>query len=508
MFEQCFKCVGGLQCVDDYASLKPGYWWKWRNGTHRARYTVFINNLQASLPALGADDVRYPYSIPTSYQCPRRESCLGGLDSPCEAGYKGPLCAVCSSGYYKQSQTCKQCPSKKWIVGQLSFVAAILLIIIAVLVWTNRRNKRKDDNDSAIDIFLAKVKIVIGFYQVTFGLLQTFSYIKWPSSMQDIGKYSEVLQMNLLRIAPIHCLYDGFQVDAFGSLFVMMAMNAAVIGISCVAYGISKVAISRKESLDDREKSRKLSQTKEMLYRNVFFFLFTTYLSTCSMTANVLPLSCRKVCQDEKDVICKKYLKADYSIRCQSPEYKHSVIVAYISSFYVIAIPVASFIALWRQRRAILAGENAGISQDAGSDMEVITGLRFLFDNYKPHSWYWELVETSRKVILTSGLILVGEQSRSYIGLTLVIAGMYGMVFAWMKPIKDGFENKMMATSLAVTVFNLAVGAVSRIPAENISSSSEPYMEAVLFEMLVFGANALVIGLIAGTLFVGNVFFF
>ena len=498
MFEQCHKCVEGLQCTDDYATLKSGYWWKWRRETHKGRYIVFIKNLQASLPALGADDVRYPYAIPTPYQCPREESCKGGLDSPCATGYEGPLCAVCSTGHYKQFETCKQCPSKKLIVVQLSFVIAILLIIIAVLVWARKRNTIKDDESSVIDMFLSKVKIVIGFYQVTYGLLETFSYIKWPDSMQVIGKYSEILQMNVLRIAPVHCLYPGMQIDAFGNVFVMMAVNAAVIGISGVAFGISKMIISRNGCLGDEEKSKKLSHAKAFVYRNLFFFLYATYLGTCSMTANVLPLSCRKLCKDDKEELCSKYLKADYSIQCQSQVYNHSLIVAYISAVYVIAIPVASFIALWRHRRVISAIEDAETSQDAGSSMEMITGMRFLFENYEPHSWYWELVEMSRKVILTSGLILVGEESRSYIGLTLVIAGMYGMVFCWMKPILDGFENKMMSVSLAVTVFNLAVGAVSRIPAENMSSLIDSYAEAILFKLLVLGANTLVIGLLVG----------
>lgn len=31
----------------------------------------------------------------------------------------------------------------------------------------------------------------------------------------------------------------------------------------------------------------------------------------------------------------------------------------------------------------------------------------------------------ARKVVLTSGLILVGQESRSYIGLAWVVAGMY-----------------------------------------------------------------------------------
>ncbi|KAL9967739.1 hypothetical protein ACROYT_G026031 [Oculina patagonica] len=129
--------------------------------------------------------------------------------------------------------------------------------------------------------------------------------------------------------------------------------------------------------------------------------------------------------------------------------------------------------------------------------MEMISGLRFLFENYKHDSWYWELVEVSRKVILTSGIILVGHESRSYIGLAWVIAGMYGMLFSWIKPIGDLAENRLMATSLAVTVVNLGVGAVSRIPAENISATTDKYTDAILFKILVLGANTLVIGLLA-----------
>lgn len=74
----------------------------------------------------------------------------------------------------------------------------------------------------------------------------------------------------------------------------------------------------------------------------------------------------------------------------------------------------------------------------------------------------------SRKVVVTSGLILVGQESRSYIGLAWVTAGMYGVLFAWIRLIQDAFENRLMTTSIAVTVFNLGVGAVSKIPAEKL----------------------------------------
>ena len=277
-----------------------------------------------------------------------------------------------------------------------------------------------------------------------------------------------------------------------------MALNAAGIGISVVFYGIRKATILRSRNLQDRDKSRKISVTKELVFRNLFFFLYLTYLSTCAKTAIVLPMACQKLCRDDKEELCYKYMKADYSIHCQGTKYSHWLIVAYISIAYIVALPVSSFIVLWRQRRVMLAAADNHFLLDQGSDTDVTLGLGFLLENYQHHSWYWELVEMSRKVIITSGLILVGQESRSYIGLAWVIAGMYGVLFSWIKPILDVTENRLMAASLAVTVVNLGIGAVSRIPVENLAVSVDTYTDAVLFNMLVLGANTLVIGLLVG----------
>ena len=500
MFKRCFKCgQGGLKCQDDYASLKSGHWWEWRNETHKSRYQVFIKNLLASSPTLDTFHIQYPHAIPTPYKCPVEESCKGGLDSPCENGYEGPLCSVCSSGHFKQFKICTICPSKKWIAGQISITLVIVLIIIAVLVWTSRRKIKKKEEGRFMDTFFSKLKIVIGFYQVTRGLLDAFSYIEWPGSLESIAKYSEFLQMNVLQIAPVQCLFPEVRFDAFGSLFAIMAVNAGVICFAGIAYGVLRLVILRNHNLEDGEKAKRVSRSKELVYMNMFFFLYVTYLSTCSKVANVLPLACRKLCRDGKEELCSKYLKADYSVSCQGQKYNHYLIVAYISTAYVFVLPAAAFITIWKQRRAAMTKEDAERSQDQASSQEMISAIGFLFVNYKSRSWYWELVETARKLILTSGLIFLGQESRSYIGVALVINGMYGFVFAWVKPLQDVMENRLMATSLAVTVVNLVIGAMSRIPSENIATGSfSADTDALLFNILVVAANLLVIGLVVG----------
>lgn len=386
------------------------------------------------------------------------------------------------------------------MIIQLSIMAAVAAIVVAVIIWTGKRKSKKKPGRSSVDIILGRLKIVIGFYQVTYGVLDAFSYIEWPESLALIGKYSEILQMSVFQVAPIHCLLPNVKMNAFGSLFAILAMNAAAILISALVYVLRKLFLLRS-TLNEEQKEKKVAQTKELIYRNLFFFLFVTYLGTCSKTAQVLPLACRKLCLDEEDETCDDYLRADYSINCNGQGYNRFVIVAYCAVFYIIFLPSASLIALWRQRKVLggnpIQAENEAL-EPQGQATGIITGLRFLFENYNSRSWYWEFIEMIRKVVLTSALILVGGESRAYIGLALIISGLYGMSFAYIGPMADPFENKLMLSSLAVTFVNLGIGAVSRIPLESIPASVDPYVDSIMFNILVFGANSLVISLLVG----------
>lgn len=75
---------------------------------------------------------------------------------------------------------------------------------------------------------------------------------------------------------------------------------------------------------------------------------------------------------------------------------------------------------------------------------------------------------------------------------------MYGVLFSWNKPIKVASENRLMSTSLVVTILNLGIGAVSRIPAENISDEVDKHKDEMAMKILILAANTLVIGLLVG----------
>ena len=509
LFGNCTPCEKkqGLNCHDDFANLTVGFWWRWKDKTHLEQYRNFsktVKNFSFTPELHKANDsgIGYPYTIPQPYRCPMAEACKGGLNSSCEAGYEGPLCAVCSDGYHKQLKKCKLCPTKGWMVGQLAIIGALVVLFVILVVWGSKKESKKDAGRPFLDKVLGNIKVVIGFYQVLFGIMEAFSYIKWPGSLSVVGEYSEIIQMNIVQIAPLHCILPGFKFDAFTSLIAVMGFNIAAVIVALSSLALATWISTRRMS-NEEEKRKKKERIKAIVKRNLFFFLYVTYLNTCLKTAQVVPLACHRICVDEKDAeSCEKYLKADYSIDCKGERYNRLVIVGYCSIVYVLVLPAAAFIAIWKQQRAARKTEeetknDTNDFEDQGTEQ---SGLRFLHENYNSRCWYWELVETVRKVILTSGLILVGGESRAYIGLALLLSGVYGMYFGLKMPISDPFENKLMLSSLAVTFVNLAIGAVSTIPSEGFSTTVDPIVDTLVFNGLVFVANTLVIGILVGKL--------
>ena len=102
--------------------------------------------------------------------------------------------------------------------------------------------------------------------------------------------------------------------------------------------------------------------------------------------------------------------------------------------------------------------------------------------------------------MLTCGIILIGRESRAYVGLASICSGLFAIVYAFRKPIKDEFEDKLQLTSLLVIFLNLGIGVILKIPKESVPSDVDQHVDSLLVNILVVGANVLVILLVVGML--------
>ena len=87
-FARCFPCSAqGIQCVNDFITLKPKFYWKWQNKEQTERYKEFVLNIKITDNSYDITKSKFNGSLPKPYPCPRPESCRGGLDSSCATEY-------------------------------------------------------------------------------------------------------------------------------------------------------------------------------------------------------------------------------------------------------------------------------------------------------------------------------------------------------------------------------------------------------------------------------------
>ena len=86
--------------------------------------------------------------------------------------------------------------------------------------------------------------------------------------------------------------------------------------------------------------------------------------------------------------------------------------------------------------------------------------LKFCHENYQPSYWYWEVTEMLRKLLFISILPVLSPFSNIFLGLSIIIAGIFALLHAYKRPIQDYFENWLQMVSLSVIPANLCIGYI------------------------------------------------
>ena len=415
------------------------------------------------------------------------------MKADCATGFEGPLCAVCSKGFYKMISSCQKCPSLPWLVAQISIVM-VAIVVIVIPVTLGKRFKDKNGR-SLTDIVLARLKIVIGFYQVTSGTLDSFSYIQWPSALIQLVKYAQIAQLNLLQIVPIHCFSNIVSVSSYTSLTLFTAIVVTTPLLAMLIYWVKKLWKRKRCDLQSEESFDVSQPLQEKCYRAVFLVLFLIYPAACTQILQFLPPACHKVCVDLKQQTCQSFLRSDYSVECYTSAYNKFVLVAYVMTAFVVGFPVLTLSLLWKHRYSAVKDYSRNLDDTCS---EISAGLSFLYENYSDNCWFWEVLELLRKVTLTSVLVLIGGESRTNLGTAAIISGFYAVLFASYQPISDRFEHWLQLVSLMATCANLNVGMLLKIPDQEISSGLGTQGDSTVITALLLLVNTVVTGMIVG----------
>ena len=296
-FGACSACpTYGFVCENDTAILAPDYFWKWSDQTLKRRYESFVNNIHSFGSKYNDNFSTFTASLPKPIKCIHANSCRGGINSECQKGYTGILCASCTNGFYLRFNTCLKCPRLTVTIISSSFLIVLFVAVFLMVLWGD--SKQTENNRTIADIIMSCIKIVIGFYQVIAGIFSALARVRWPVALISMEKYLNLLEGNILQFAPLSCIHSRLRIDQFAKFVGIISLNVVVVFKILLYLFLKKKYIKTKVDCPDSEKLRAVSSLKKSCYRNIFLFLLTSYSTTSKTIIQTLPLpgACVETC--------------------------------------------------------------------------------------------------------------------------------------------------------------------------------------------------------------------
>ena len=172
---------------------------------------------------------------------------------------------------------------------------------------------------------------------------------------------------------PLSCL----QLDSFFNELLFLVLSPCVLGIIVLACSMSAEVLTKRTA-----------SLKAGVIRALPYLLFLAFYAFPIVSARAFQaFDCEEFDDDTR------FLRADYSLDCSdAAEYARVISLAWVAiAVYAVCISLLYLTLLLTARKAILMEQPTDLSRS----------LTFLHQDYKPWMYWWEVVETCKKVRYT-----------------------------------------------------------------------------------------------------------
>ena len=127
------------------------------------------------------------------------------------------------------------------------------------------------------------------------------------------------------------------------------------------------------------------------------------------------------------------FLREDSGILCTSPEYRNFKAVVILGVIVYLSIPLAWFVLLWRVRRDVNPlDETLESALELRKTRDHLKYLAFLFSDYLPSMWGYELYEMAKRLFFVAVLPFFGEPVlRAFIGILASVCAVHWARESW-----------------------------------------------------------------------------
>lgn len=285
---------------------------------------------------------------------------------------------------------------------------------------------------------------------------QEITGVQYPALYEDFLSILDLVNLNIGFILSLSCVlctdhYERLLFATLGPIFVL----------SCLMV-LHAMAMERNSHSPAAE--RKVKRKFLAVATFIVFFVYSSASHTIFQTF---------VCETLDDD--KEYLRADYSLECTTT--RHKIFEAYAAvmvAIYPIGIP--AFFSWWffKNRHVLTDPSHPLLSSDE------ITALRDLWDPYKPHRFYYEIVEYVRRIALTGLSVFFYPGSSAQVAIVLFLAVLFTLLSEVLSPFREKRDAWLYRAGNCITYLSMYLALLLKVDVSDEDDQSQGVFSALL----------------------------
>jgi hypothetical protein len=440
----CKKCPNGAECVggDRLPFPKEGYWHdfneeKMKNAFYSCTFDSCLGLREVAKKDRTDDD-----TLETLLDLCFSKS--GSLNSSrcdedslmCTEGSTGPMCGACLNDwiYSTSDRKCVKCSAKLWLsaVGVLLgilFVGGFVYTFREGVVNAHPRLQPVLGEQLHFSFIRMIFSVNTGIFKVmwtTFQIIQSISLnlgITFPYPYSVLQNWLVVFGLDFFNVV---CFKNDYL-----DQIVIISVIPFILAIICWALFVFRLLY---RGIEFGFHSRDMRVLYAQHCRASLLLIYIVVPTVVGKQLNAFP--CQEISRG------KSYLRVDTSVDCSSNRYKNFVILDGFLILIYQGVAMLFIILLYRVRDKL---NPPSLNKELALKMRDHDGslrpLQFLFFDYKPQYWYFEITELYRRVMFISLLPLLSQRTSTvaYVGCTLALFS--GIYFRELTPYRVEFIN-------------------------------------------------------------------
>jgi hypothetical protein len=331
-------------------------------------------------------------------------------------------CAACAQNYSKSiGYECSECKTGTK-AGIFTALALVLVVFVLLLIYLVVELLGLGDSEDAISNFTTfgcmkklaalpwdKLRIPIVAFQILTQFI-SITGLPLPDIYRKFLAWTDVFNLNLGWLLSLGCLA---RIDFYQKLMITtLGPFAAVAVLACtyaaVRRGNTVQAVTGYSSQRVVVPAR-TARLEKALAKHYLVCLAMTFLVYSTVSTTVFQtFACDPVDDFAEKKVKTSYLRADYSVQCDTPEHnRYKAYAAFMVIIYPLGIPALYGYLLWSNKHKLSSKIDASVRMLNRHRDVSLRPTRFLWKPYTPRMYYWEVIECMRRLLLTGAVVFI-----------------------------------------------------------------------------------------------------